>query len=145
MLLSVRSGDEAAFERNYAQLRVYYGDARGAAGLAPSGQEASLTGLNLLRLLVQGRTAEFHTELEVVPPELLAAPEVAQVRAGGWGWQGAAENAAPLHGRPWVPTAAMAGPAARPACLHAGRHRLLPQQSPTCTAPLPRWWSWSSG
>lgn len=103
MYLSVKQGDEAAFERNYAQvgiltamprasrghpsspalallashacskrvhskcpdahtsppppalplpqLRVYYADAR--ALLPPSDQEASLTALNLLRLLVQ--------------------------------------------------------------------------------------------
>jgi hypothetical protein len=85
--LSIKQGDEAAFERNYSQLRVYYSDARGL--LAPSGQEAALSGLNLLRLLVQNRIAEFHTELEVVPPEVLQRPEVAQVRglAGGWlGW-----------------------------------------------------------
>ena len=111
MYLSVKQGDKAAFERNYAQvccwarancipactafdpclvlfachahgccnhaclittkcgaappcslqLRVYYADAR--ALLPPSDQEASLTALNLLRLLVQvggggGRAAE---------------------------------------------------------------------------------------
>lgn len=75
--LSVKQGDEAAFERNYAQLRVYYADAR--ALLPPSDQEASLTALNLLRLLVQNRIAEFHTELEVVPQQVLASNEVAQV------------------------------------------------------------------
>ncbi|KAL4425703.1 hypothetical protein ABPG75_009719 [Micractinium tetrahymenae] len=77
VLLAVRQGDEAAFERNYAQLRVYYSDARGL--LPPSPQEAALTGLNLLRLLVANRIAEFHTELEVVPEEVRAAPEVAHV------------------------------------------------------------------
>ena len=85
--LSIKQGDEAAFERNYSQLRVYYSDAR--ALLAPSGQEAALAGLNLLRLLVQNRIAEFHTELEVVPPEVLQRPEVAQVRGlvgGRVGW-----------------------------------------------------------
>jgi hypothetical protein len=59
------------------QLRVYYADAR--ALLPPSDQEASLTALNLLRLLVQNRIAEFHTELEVVPQQVLASPEVGQV------------------------------------------------------------------
>ncbi|KAL4445895.1 hypothetical protein ABPG77_009094 [Micractinium sp. CCAP 211/92] len=77
VLLAVRQGDEAAFERNYAQLRVYYSDARSL--LPPSSQEAALTGLNLLRLLVANRIAEFHTELEVVPEEVQGAPEVAQV------------------------------------------------------------------
>lgn len=70
VFLAVKQGDEAAFERNYAQLRVYYSDARGLAGLAPSGQEATLTGLNLLRLLVANRIAEFHSELEVGENEL---------------------------------------------------------------------------
>lgn len=77
VLLAVRQGDEGAFERSYAQLRAYYSDARGA--LPPSGQEGALTGLNLLRLLVANRIAEFHSELEVIPEEVLAAPEVAQV------------------------------------------------------------------
>ena len=31
-----------------------------------------MTGLNLMRLLVQNRIAEFHTELEVLPPEASA-------------------------------------------------------------------------
>ncbi|PSC75509.1 26S proteasome non-ATPase regulatory subunit 8-like protein A [Micractinium conductrix] len=77
VLLAVRQCDEAAFERNYAQLRVYFSDARGM--LPPSGQEGALTGLHLLRLLVANRIAEFHSELEVVPPEVQATPEVAQV------------------------------------------------------------------
>lgn len=38
--------------------------------LPPSPNEAVLTGLNLLRLLVQNRIAEFHTELEVIPAEV---------------------------------------------------------------------------
>lgn len=63
VLLAVRQCDEAAFERNYAQLRVYFSDARGM--LPPSGQEGALTGLHLLRLLVANRIAEFHSELEV--------------------------------------------------------------------------------
>ncbi|EFN57735.1 hypothetical protein CHLNCDRAFT_142990 [Chlorella variabilis] len=77
VFLSIKQGDEVAFERNFAQLRVYYGDARPL--LPPSDQEATLTALNLLRLLVQNRIAEFHTELEVVPPAVQAAGEVAQV------------------------------------------------------------------
>lgn len=79
VFLSIKQGDEAAFERNFSQLRVYYSDARGLAGLPPSESEATLTALNLLRLLVANRIAEFHTELEVVPPEVQAAAEVGQV------------------------------------------------------------------
>ena len=78
MLLSVRQGDAAAFDRNWAQLSVYYGDARGL--VAPSPREAALTALHLLSLLVQSRIGQFHTQLEVVPPEVQASPEVAQVR-----------------------------------------------------------------
>lgn len=142
VLLSVRSGDEAAFERNYAQLRVYYGDARGVAGLGPSAAEAQMTGLNLLRLLVQGRTAEFHTELEVVPQELLGAPEVAQVRGVGEGVRGPAAlqraRAAAAHGLP---------PAAAP-CMKARLACACLQPCPPLTPPPfapARWWSWSSG
>ena len=36
--------------------------------LPQSDMENTLVGLNLLRLLVQNRIAEFHTELEVIPP-----------------------------------------------------------------------------
>lgn len=32
-----------------------------------SAQEVPMQGLNLLRLLVQNRIAEFHTELELIP------------------------------------------------------------------------------
>jgi hypothetical protein len=68
VLLSIRLQDEVAFERNFNQLRVYYADARGL--LPSSDQEPLLLSLNLLRLLVQNRIAEFHTELELLPPEV---------------------------------------------------------------------------
>ena len=38
--------------------------------LPDSQQEYPIIGLNLLRLLVQNRTAEFHTELELLSPEV---------------------------------------------------------------------------
>ncbi len=38
--------------------------------LPPSGQANIIVGLDLLRLLVQNRIAEFHTELELLPPEV---------------------------------------------------------------------------
>ena len=37
--VSVKQGDEAAFERNFSQLRVYYGDAR---ALLPGSEQLSL-------------------------------------------------------------------------------------------------------
>jgi 26S proteasome regulatory subunit N12 len=90
VFLSVKAGDAAAFERNFSQLRVYYGDARGLAGLPPSPHEPTLCALNLLRLLVANRIAEFHTELEVSPPEVAATPEVAHVvRLEQWLMEGA--------------------------------------------------------
>ena len=38
--------------------------------LSPSKQQNLITGLNLLRLLVQNRIAEFHTELELIPQQV---------------------------------------------------------------------------
>ena len=39
--------------------------------IPPSPQEYPILGLNLLRLLVQNRIAEFHTELELLPQSAL--------------------------------------------------------------------------
>lgn len=66
--ISVQMHDQTAFERNNQQLRQHYMDSRKL--LPPSPNEAVLTGLNLLRLLVQNRISEFHTELEVIPAEM---------------------------------------------------------------------------
>jgi len=68
VFMSVKLKDEAAFERNYQQLQMYTSDTRGL--LQPSKQQNLITGLNLLRLLVQNRIAEFHTELELIPQEV---------------------------------------------------------------------------
>jgi 26S proteasome regulatory subunit N12 len=88
VLSSVRQNDDAAFDRNFAQLRPYYLDARSA--LPPSSQEALLSGLSLLILLVQNRIAEFHTTVELLPEEILATPEVAQVsQLEAWLMEGA--------------------------------------------------------
>jgi|AntAceMinimDraft_1070359.scaffolds.fasta_scaffold99441_1 26S proteasome regulatory subunit N12 len=65
VLFSVSQKDEAAAERNFNQLRPYYADCRHVMPASP--QEHLVTGLNLLRLLVQNRIAEFHTELELIP------------------------------------------------------------------------------
>jgi 26S proteasome regulatory subunit N12 len=40
--------------------------------IPPSQQENIITGLDLLRLLVQNRIAEFHTELELLSPQVCA-------------------------------------------------------------------------
>eukprot|EP00270_Netrium_digitus_P019639 TRINITY_DN779_c0_g1_i1.p1 TRINITY_DN779_c0_g1~~TRINITY_DN779_c0_g1_i1.p1 ORF type:complete len:273 (-),score=83.77 TRINITY_DN779_c0_g1_i1:135-953(-) len=76
VVLSVKQKDEAAFERNFLQLKAYYTDTGNL--LPPSPQEHSLLGLNLLRLLVQNRIAEFHTELELLPLEVHAAAPIQQ-------------------------------------------------------------------
>ena len=102
--LSVHLHDDAAFERNFQQLRALYMDTRcqlsphhlltvfmisrssasrkgvgrnsgrpfchGRSALPPSQCEGIITGLNLLRLLVQNRIAEFHTELETITSEV---------------------------------------------------------------------------
>ncbi|KAL3137779.1 hypothetical protein ABBQ38_005039 [Trebouxia sp. C0009 RCD-2024] len=68
VFLSVKMQDEAAFERNYQQLQMYVSDTRGL--LSVSKQQNLITGLNLLRLLVQNRIAEFHTELELIPQQV---------------------------------------------------------------------------
>ncbi|KAG8661950.1 26S proteasome non-ATPase regulatory subunit 8 homolog A isoform X2 [Manihot esculenta] len=71
VLLSVKIGDQDAFERDFFQLKPYYTD---ASRLPPSSQEYMILGLNLLRLLVQNRIAEFHTELELLSPAALENP-----------------------------------------------------------------------
>jgi len=68
VLCSVQFRDEAAFERNFLQLNTYYTDTKDL--VPPSEQELVVRGLNLLRLLVQNRIAEFHTELETIPPHV---------------------------------------------------------------------------
>ncbi|GFZ01397.1 regulatory particle non-ATPase 12A [Actinidia rufa] len=72
VVLSVKIEDQDAFERDFFQLKPYYTDARGR--LPPSPQEYPILGLNLLRLLVQNRIAEFHTELELLSDPALENP-----------------------------------------------------------------------
>lgn len=56
-----------SFERYLSQLKVYYFD----YGLPESTNKYQLLGLNLLRLLSQNRLAEFHTEVELLPPDVI--------------------------------------------------------------------------
>jgi len=87
-MLSLKLQDEALQERNFAQLRAFYADTAGR--LPPSPQEAPLAGLHLLRLLVQNRIAEFHTELELIGPAAQAAPFVAHaIQLERWLMEGA--------------------------------------------------------
>ncbi|KAG8229894.1 hypothetical protein J437_LFUL009758 [Ladona fulva] len=64
---SIAVKDIASFERYMAQLKCYYLDYRDQ--LPASAYEFQLLGLNLLFLLSQNRVADFHTELELLPPD----------------------------------------------------------------------------
>ncbi|WOK93386.1 26S proteasome non-ATPase regulatory subunit [Canna indica] len=72
VVFSVKTEDQDAFERDFFQLKPYYTDTSGI--IPPSAQEYPILGLNLLRLLVQNRIAEFHTELELLPQSALENP-----------------------------------------------------------------------
>lgn len=72
VILSLKMEDQEAFERDFCQLKPYYTDARHLLPQSP--QEYPILGLNLLRLLVQNRIAEFHTELELLSPNALENP-----------------------------------------------------------------------
>ncbi|CAN6450253.1 unnamed protein product [Victoria cruziana] len=72
VILSVKAEDQDSFERDFFQLKPYYTDTSGL--IPPSPQEYQILGLNLLRLLVQNRIAEFHTELELLPASALENP-----------------------------------------------------------------------
>ena len=63
LLLSARNKDLDVFESYFAQLRVYYHDTP-AGDVPPSERRLMIVGLNLMRLLVSSRIAEFHSELE---------------------------------------------------------------------------------
>ncbi|XP_062511600.1 26S proteasome non-ATPase regulatory subunit 8-like [Corticium candelabrum] len=69
-LWSIEKSDIPTFERYMAQLRCYYSDYKDS--LPKSAYQYELTGLNLLSLLAQNRLAEFHIELEVLPPDDLS-------------------------------------------------------------------------
>ncbi|XP_046383138.1 26S proteasome non-ATPase regulatory subunit 8-like [Ischnura elegans] len=64
---SIAMKDIPSFERYMAQLKCYYLDYRDQ--LPESAYKYQLLGLNLLFLLSQNRVAEFHTELELLPPD----------------------------------------------------------------------------
>ncbi|KAI3710664.1 hypothetical protein L2E82_40453 [Cichorium intybus] len=72
VVLSVKMEDQDAFERDFFQLKPYYTDVGGRLPQSP--QEYPILGLNLLRLLVQNRIAEFHTELELLSGNALENP-----------------------------------------------------------------------
>jgi 26S proteasome regulatory subunit N12 len=72
----VSQDDHDAVERACTQLKTYYADKYCVTRMKRSERQNLITGLNLTRLLVQNRIAEFHTELELIPAETQADPRV---------------------------------------------------------------------
>ena len=66
---SVATKNIQSFERYMSQLKCYYFDYKDLIG--ESQNKYKLLGLNLLFLLSQNRVAEFHTELELLPCEII--------------------------------------------------------------------------
>ena len=66
---SVATKDVASFERYMSMLKSIYTDQ--SASLPESSRMYELLGLNLLFLLSQNRLGDFHTELELLPPDIL--------------------------------------------------------------------------
>ncbi|KAH9045179.1 proteasome 26S subunit [Lactarius pseudohatsudake] len=72
---SIRTRDVPSFDRYFSQLQTFYNDL--STILPPSEREFPIRGLNLIRLLIQNRIADFHTTLESLPlpaDELVANP-----------------------------------------------------------------------
>jgi 26S proteasome regulatory subunit N12 len=66
LLIAARKKDLDVFEGYYAQLQCYYHDLPVTADVPASERRLMIVGLNLMRLLVCSRIAEFHSELERV-------------------------------------------------------------------------------
>lgn len=73
---SVATENIQSFERYISQLKCYYYDYK---NLIPESQNKyKLLGLNLLFLLSQNRVAEFHTELELLPCDIIKTNQFIQ-------------------------------------------------------------------
>ncbi|KAH3756440.1 regulatory particle non-ATPase 12A [Pelomyxa schiedti] len=70
-LFCLKTKDILGFSRYFALLRPFYFDYR--TKIDTSAREQLLLGLNLLHLLSQNKLAEFHTELECLPHEVLSS------------------------------------------------------------------------
>ncbi|EIM88531.1 proteasome 26S subunit [Stereum hirsutum FP-91666 SS1] len=70
---SIRSKDVPSFDRYFSQLQTFYNDF--STVLPQSKREFPIRGLNLIRLLIQNRIADFHTTLESLP---IPADEISQ-------------------------------------------------------------------
>ena len=76
VMISAATRDEDGFERHAAQAKAAYDACKRMEGkpIERSDNESLIVGLNLLRLLVQNRIAEFHTELETTEGETTTRP-----------------------------------------------------------------------
>ncbi|KAI6656956.1 26S proteasome non-ATPase regulatory subunit 8-like [Oopsacas minuta] len=68
-MASIEKRDISGFEHYMAQLKHYYLDYKSL--LEPSPYANQLMGLNLLSLLARNKLSDFHTEIELLPPEQL--------------------------------------------------------------------------
>jgi len=69
-LLSIQLHDISSFERYVAQVKTYYYDY--VNKLPASQRQYMILGLNLLHLLAKNKLDEFHTELELIPLEIIS-------------------------------------------------------------------------
>jgi len=76
LVLDAALGDDAAFDRDAAQLAPYYADARGLLPDSADG-EPLCASLMLLRSLVAGRLAAFHADAARLPAAVARSPAVA--------------------------------------------------------------------
>lgn len=76
-LLSVKQEDTDSFERHVSQAKTYYVDYAGVIDTSPN--QSLVLALNLMRLLAHNRIAEFHTELELIPPAARGDPMIEYV------------------------------------------------------------------
>ena len=85
LVLDAALGDDAAFDRDAAQLAPYYSDARGLCGgssaLRDSANEPLCASLSLLRSLVAGRLAAFHADASRLPDSVARTEPVARAVA----------------------------------------------------------------
>lgn len=73
---SVATQNIKSFERYISQLKCYYNDYK--TQIPESQNKYKLLGLNLLFLLSQNRVAEFHTELELIPCDIIKSNKFVQ-------------------------------------------------------------------
>jgi 26S proteasome regulatory subunit N12 len=67
VLVATKMKDVDLFDQYFAQLRTFYLDLDSCEGVERSERRLMILGLNLLRLLVVQRLAEFHSELDAIP------------------------------------------------------------------------------